>query len=430
MESRSNYDELCNILNARENKGKTVLHYAAESGLDSVQVLLRLFNPGCPQKLKLLKARNKWNETAYHIAAKGGSPETLKYLLESIDSVDKVQNYKELFQILNTQTFDHYATVLHHAAQQGVCHVQVILELFKPGCPEILRLLKARNRYGGTAIIHSAAVCHQSSDGLKYLLEAISNNDEASNCKQVHEILKLQDNAGETVLHYAAHHSPECVSLILTFFDITDSAVPQVWSFKDDLGQTCLSYVTDVETLRIFKNKFTTDMWVEFVTSIEHGRRTWIHKMMMQCNKDCLDFILRSLSADVALQLLKAEDDTHSIPLEKLCDGLGRHNSSTNESLHKKELSKSIIILVMELIKGVSDDDWIFLAESLFTKTIAELGNTDWAFLQGLSTFRAFFVASVHFNYCLHILKTVGECVSPQQQLKLLGETNGLDMQL
>ena len=204
--------------------------------------------------------------------------------------------------------------------------------------------------------------------------------------------------------------------------------------------------MTDVETLRIFKDKLTTDMWVELVTNIEHGRSTWIHKMMMRCNKDCLDFILRSLSADVALQLLTAEDATHSTTLDRLCDGLqedvlsrptynssfddflhgpSRYNSSTKEFLQTKELSKSIIIMVMELIKGVGDNGRFFLAESLFDKTVAELRKTDYR-----ATSDFFAESADQFNYCLHILRTVVECVSPHQQLKLLGETNGLDKRL
>ena len=201
--------------------------------------------------------------------------------------------------------------------------------------------------------------------------------------------------------------------------------------------------MTDVETLRIFKEKLTTDMWVEFVTNIEHGRTTWIHEMMIRCNKDCLDFILCSLSADKTLQLLKAEDDTHSIPLDRLCDGLKedglrryksstneflhghrRYNSSTNEFLQKKELSKSIIIMVMELIKGVGDNSRFFLAESIFNKTVAKLRNI---YMRNRLINN---VTYYQFNYYLHILRTVVECVSPHQKLKLLGETNGLDTRL
>ena len=269
-------------------------------------------------------------------------------------------------------------------------NVQKILESFKPGCPEILELLKAQDGLGAT-VFHSAAF-YCKNDMLKCLLKAADNNYKVSSCKEAREILSLQDNDGKTVLHYAARCSPKSVCLILTFFDITDSAVPRVWDVKDYFGQTFLSHVTDVETLRIFKEKLTTDMWVEFVTNIEHGRTTWIHEMMIRCNKDCLDFILCSLSADKTLQLLKAEDDTHSIPLDRLCDGLKedglrryksstneflhghrRYNSSTNEFLQKKELSKSIIIMVMELIKGVGDNSRFFLAESIFNKTVAKL---------------------------------------------------------
>ena len=171
-----------------------------------------------------------------------------------------------------------------------------------------------------------------------------------------------------------------------------------------------------METLRTTKDKLTTkvtDMWVGLVTNIEHGKTTWLHKMMMHCNKDCLDFILGSLSADETLQLLKAEDDTNSYPLDKLGD---RHSdNSINNLSQKKKLSKSIVIMVMELIKGVSEDDWFFLVESVFIKTLAKLRNTN-------STNR--------FDYHLHILRTVVECVSPHQQLQLLGETNGLDTRL
>ena len=415
VENTSNYDELCEILNLQDDDGKTVLHYAAERELDYVVILLKLFNPGCRQKLKLLKERNKWNETAFHIAASQRSPETLKYLFKSIDSVDEVTNYEELPKILNSQTYYDKKTVLHCAAERAVHNVQVILESFKPGCPEILELLKARDRLGKT-VFHRAA-CYHSNDMVKCLLEAISNNDKASNCKQAHEILNLQDDDGKTALHYAAYCSPESISLILMFYDTNDSAVPRIWSVMDNLGQTFVSYVTDVETLRIFKDKLTTDMWVELVTNIDHGRSTWIHKMMMQCNIDCLDFILRSLSADVTLQLLKAEDETHSKPLDKL--GHEYSDMSTHEFLRKKEISLSIIILVMELVNSFEEENWFFLVESLFAKNVDELHNT-----------HKIPNPANRFIYHLHLLTTVTERVTYEKQLKLLGETNDLDSQL
>ena len=167
--------------------------------------------------------------------------------------------------------------------------------------------------------------------------------------------------------------------------------------------------------------------------------------MMMTCNIDCLDFILRSLSGDVTLQLLKAEDDRHSIPLDKLCDGQflkvedgtwsifpGRYNSSTKVLLQKKELSKSIIMMVMGLIKDVGKNGWFFLAESLFNKTVAQMRNTALSYPASFFLWELFGGVSARFifNYCLHILRTVVECVSPHQQLKLLGETNDLDKRL
>lgn len=66
-----------------------------------------------------------------------------------------------------------------------------------------------------------------------------------------------------------------------------------------------------------------------------------------------------------------------------------------------------------------------FLAESLFDKTVAELRKTDYR-----ATLDFFAESADQFNYCLHILRTVVQCVPPHQQLKLLGETNDLDKHL
>ena len=79
----------------------------------------------------------------------------------------------------------------------------------------------------------------------------------------------------------------------------------------------------------------------------------------------------------------------------------------------------SIIILVMELVNSFEEENWVFLVESLFTKTVDELHNTHLTLNP-----------ANRFIYHLHLLTTVTERVTYEKQLQLLGETNDLDSQL
>ena len=151
----NDYEERIAKFLEQDTCGKTVLHHAASQSQEQVEAILTSLETGCPEMLDLLRAKDTERRTVFHYASTNKDTAVLAHLLKSVECVENTSNYDELCEILNIQDNEGKKTVLHYASKLGLVHVQVVLESFKTGCPEKLKLLKHQDKHGPTAF-HSA----------------------------------------------------------------------------------------------------------------------------------------------------------------------------------------------------------------------------------------------------------------------------------
>ena len=184
---------------ARDNKGNTILHYAAAGNqLKIVKYLTSRFQK--MTKEALLHTTNVHAASPLHIAAANGSLDIMKYLIEHYHWNTKGTDYRG-------------RTVLHHAAK----HIDAVKYLITEcNCDPMVT-----NKDGKT-VLHYAAECV---DVVKYLITEC-------NCDPM-----VTDKDGKTVLHYAA----ECVDVVK--YLITECNCDPMVTNKD--GKTVLHYAAE-----------------------------------------------------------------------------------------------------------------------------------------------------------------------------------------
>lgn len=160
------------FLSARNIKGNTPLHFAAEYDKDFFAFLIEKFGE------KILEVKNNDGETAWHVAAERNK-ESLALLIEK---------FPEIIEILMSETDAFGQTALHLAAWHHKGSLELLIEKF----PETIESLLSAQDKGGHTPLHLAT---GNEGAFKLLIEKFP--------EQVKSLFNVENEFGKTVLKSA-----------------------------------------------------------------------------------------------------------------------------------------------------------------------------------------------------------------------------------
>jgi ankyrin repeat protein len=187
------------VLNVKDRYGETALHLAANSGnADVVEKILAAIGDNKELLKDLLTAKDKNGDTALHLAAESGKTG----IVEKILAAAKKQ---ELLKEVLTAKSKNGMTLLPSAALSGNADlVEKILAAIGDNKELLKEMLTAEDNYKSTVLHEAARVLHRTldysgkADVVEKILAAIGDNKEL-----LKEMLNLKDKYGETALYFA-----------------------------------------------------------------------------------------------------------------------------------------------------------------------------------------------------------------------------------
>ena len=210
------------LLNNKDEDGRTVFHYAAQNRNTDILEKLLEYIPQ-PQRLKLIKCKDKEGLTVFHLAKQNPVFEWL------FNNIPKPQ------RLLRCRDKDGW-TVFHCAIQNSNTDV---LDWLLNNIKQPQKLLKCKDKNGLTVFHY--AVRENNTDALKWLF---------NNVLQSQKLLKCRDKNGLTVFHYAARNC-NADTLCWLFKNVLQSQ--KLIRYKGGYGRTVFHYAVQNSNTDVFE---------------------------------------------------------------------------------------------------------------------------------------------------------------------------------
>lgn len=276
-------------------------------------------------------------------------------------------------------------------------------------------LIKTQNNSGDTAL-HNAAGSYELSEYtliLRFLLYSIES--------EIHEVLAIQNSRGETAINFAMEQRmTTALSLIPSVIELSSSkGFALIKSYSR--GGLPLLFYQDIDFSSEYRNiaaevirwSLTSQQWLELLEQANDEGETSFHWLVTQGSLKIQFFVIRSLTESNLIQFLTTESTKDKDFMKTVRDLL--LSDAMNDVAFGFDCTSCIYRSIRLVCKLIAHEVGSHLVESLFLGCFEPTAGTF-----GYYTDRRI----------IALATAILDNVTPGYQLKLVGEKSGLESQL